>query len=292
VIVGASNAGYTAGEVDFLCDGANDSAQLDAALNAVPPGGGEIKILDGVYALTKPWDIVMRNNIVVSGCGEATRLCMTGTRNTSTGYLAARDSNAVIYLGDSYQCSIRDLRMENGGAPAAGVSYGLYVYGCGNVAVKSCAVVNTSSNAAVFGITVDTTYNAKVTDCGVSCCGVSAGKTYGVYFTSSRNSDVFDCVFGRVAVPGGGGFAFWLSAATLCTYMKNDLTAWLSVSGNYIVTTDGTAPDGFGDSIFTMVPYTAGGDNSAAGFNKYPGAATTPGAPDSVGWQSFNGHYQ
>jgi hypothetical protein len=194
---------------------------------------------------------------------------MTGGRTASTGYLAARDYNAVIYLGDSYQCSIRNLRMENGGAPAAGVSYGLYVYGCGNVAVKECAVVNTSSNAAVFGITVDTTYNAKVTDCGVSCCGVSAGKTYGVYFTGTRNSGVSGCVFGHVAAPGGGGFAFWLTSAFACSYTRNDFNAWLSVSGNYTVTTDGSVVDGFGDSIFTIVSYTNAGSRSAAGFNVY-----------------------
>jgi hypothetical protein len=302
VIVGAANAGYTAGEVDFLCDGSNDSAQLDAALNAVPAGGGEIKLLDGVYNLRKPWDIVMRNNIVVSGCGESTRLCMTGARTASTGYLAARDKNAVIYLGDSYQCSIRSLRMENGGAPAAGVSYGLYVYGCGNVGIKSCAVVNTSSNANVFGIAVDTTYNAKITECGVSPVAALIGGvyTYGVYLKSTRNSSVFNCFFGHVAAPSGNGYAFWLSAATTCAYMYNDFSVWINASNapdptvlNEPVTIDGSTEisASFGDNIYTAVPYEAAGVGSAAGFNKYPGALTTPGAPDSVGWQSFNGHY-
>ena len=46
-VVGTSTAGWTQADCDFLCDGTNDDVELQAAIDALPAGGGEIAILGG-----------------------------------------------------------------------------------------------------------------------------------------------------------------------------------------------------------------------------------------------------
>lgn len=51
-VVGTSTAGWTEADCDFLCDGTNDDVELQAAIDALPAGGGEIAILGGTYKLS------------------------------------------------------------------------------------------------------------------------------------------------------------------------------------------------------------------------------------------------
>ena len=51
-VVGTSTAGWTQADCDFLCDGTNDDVELQAAIDALPAGGGEIAILGGTYKLS------------------------------------------------------------------------------------------------------------------------------------------------------------------------------------------------------------------------------------------------
>jgi len=74
IIIGNSVAGYTGNDVDYLCDGTNDADKIMEAINALPENGGEIKILDGVFNITKPIKIENKNNVRLNGSGRATQL--------------------------------------------------------------------------------------------------------------------------------------------------------------------------------------------------------------------------
>lgn len=43
--IGTSTAGWTADQVDYLCDGEADDIEINAAIQTLPSGGGEIAIL-------------------------------------------------------------------------------------------------------------------------------------------------------------------------------------------------------------------------------------------------------
>ncbi len=46
-VVGSTGAGYTADDVDYLCDGTADEVEINAAIAALPENGGEVRLLDG-----------------------------------------------------------------------------------------------------------------------------------------------------------------------------------------------------------------------------------------------------
>lgn len=72
-VVGTSSAGWTAADCDYLCDGTDDQAEINAALAALPAGGGEVRLLDGTYHLSGA--ITAANGAVkLSGCGKSTIL--------------------------------------------------------------------------------------------------------------------------------------------------------------------------------------------------------------------------
>lgn len=51
VVVGTSTAGWTKNDCDYLCDGANDQVEIQAAITSMASAMGEIHILSGVYNL-------------------------------------------------------------------------------------------------------------------------------------------------------------------------------------------------------------------------------------------------
>lgn len=72
-IVGTSTAGWTDNDCDYLCDGTDDQEEINAAIQALPDGGGEIKLLDGTYNITSDI-LVNKNSIILNGSGIATKI--------------------------------------------------------------------------------------------------------------------------------------------------------------------------------------------------------------------------
>ncbi len=73
IVVGTSEAGWTADDCDYLCDGTADNVEINAAIQALPSTGGEIVILDGTYNISRAI-LVNKANVTLSGCGFGTRL--------------------------------------------------------------------------------------------------------------------------------------------------------------------------------------------------------------------------
>lgn len=95
-VIGTSTAGWKASDVNYLCNGSNDTSKIQEAINALPSSGGEIIFLDGIYKITSTININLKNKqfILLSGNGAASKLEF----NTSSGY--------GINISSSYQSSI------------------------------------------------------------------------------------------------------------------------------------------------------------------------------------------
>ena len=76
---------------------------LQAAVDSLPSGGGELCLAAGGYALDKPLNLASRKGVVVAGRGGATVLRASG--------------EIVIGVYDCDGVAIRDLRVEGGGGP-------------------------------------------------------------------------------------------------------------------------------------------------------------------------------
>lgn len=96
-VIGTSTAGWTEKDCDYLCDGVDDQEEINAAIQALPETGGEIKVLDGTYNITAT--ISMNKNYVkFTGNGQNTVFKRKFTSsNISTGGIITLDSNYVTF---------------------------------------------------------------------------------------------------------------------------------------------------------------------------------------------------
>jgi len=123
---------------DFVCDGVDDQEEINAAINALPAGGGKVVLLEGTYHLTAPIRI-LKSNVVLEGNGWNTVLFLED----------GSDCN-MIEIGDG-TVSIRGIRIKalkidgNGANQSAGDV--IYVHGASgseiyDVLIKNCYVLD------------------------------------------------------------------------------------------------------------------------------------------------------
>ena len=107
-VVGTSAAGWTDSDCDYLCDGTDDQAEIQAAIDALPEAGGEVVVLDGTYIIT---DVIQINkaNICLQGSGRPT-LQVGETEMYSVIYTNKENSKIngfVIDIHNTYRHGIR-----------------------------------------------------------------------------------------------------------------------------------------------------------------------------------------
>jgi hypothetical protein len=80
-VVGNVVSGHTLGECDYLCDGVEDNAEINAAIQALPSGGGTIKILAGEYILSNSLNL-NKHGMILIGDGPGTKIKLPSTSNS------------------------------------------------------------------------------------------------------------------------------------------------------------------------------------------------------------------
>jgi hypothetical protein len=68
-VVATSQAGYSTNQVDYLCNGSNDAAQINAAIAALPSTGGRVVLLEGTYNITATLNL-SKDNMTFEGMGK------------------------------------------------------------------------------------------------------------------------------------------------------------------------------------------------------------------------------
>lgn len=91
-VVGTSTAGWTEADCDYLCDGVDDQAEIQAAIDAVPSGGGEIVLLAGKYQITGP--VTVPAAIALRGSGISNT-----TLNIQKSAYSGDNSSAITLFG-------------------------------------------------------------------------------------------------------------------------------------------------------------------------------------------------
>ena len=127
LVVGTSTAGWTDADCDYLCDGTDDQVEINAAIQALPSGGGEIVILDGTYNITAT--IAMnKDNVKLSGNGTATKLVVT-----SPSVITADDNNVRGIVTVSGQLCAIERMVIDGNSTTGGVMdyFGIHITGDG-----------------------------------------------------------------------------------------------------------------------------------------------------------------
>lgn len=94
-VVGTATNGWTLNDCDFLCDGTADDVEINAAIKALPEGGGEIVILDGTYALQRTVTIA-KAGVTIVGNGLGTKLTASEGGSMSSGMILVRADDCTI----------------------------------------------------------------------------------------------------------------------------------------------------------------------------------------------------
>ena len=69
----ASHTSLNREKADFVCSGSDDQVQIQQAVDALPPSGGMITLLEGAYVFGDQLEI-SRNNVTIRGLGRSTDL--------------------------------------------------------------------------------------------------------------------------------------------------------------------------------------------------------------------------
>jgi len=162
-VIGTIDAGWTAKDCDYLCDGTNDQVEIQQALNALPATGGEVVILDGTYNITASIHIP-KNNVSLRGNGNATILKrMYNSTSTDIG-------KGLITLKGKKDCKIQGLQIDGNKATyTSSYNYGIYL----DSSSKNNTVTGNTCNDNACGIRLYSSSNNTVT--GNTCNNNSIG---------------------------------------------------------------------------------------------------------------------
>lgn len=146
---------------DFVGDGVGDQEEIYAAIQALPPAGGAVTLMEGTYDIRKVEGklgglIIDRSDITLAGQGAATKLILAPGQNT----------NVIRVIGDGVgNITIRDLWVDQNrdqnpynGAEFVNISHGRFEYcgikafcaepgksapeHCHDITIENCTVLN------------------------------------------------------------------------------------------------------------------------------------------------------
>lgn len=179
--IGTSTNGWTANDCDYLCDGTDDQVEINAAIQALPSGGGEIVILDGTYNISATIDIRI-DNVTLNGNGSNTVL----VRQWSAPSGGTNSTFPLIYCFS--KCDIINLTI-NGNNYSSVNNYGIYInlYKA-KCKIEDCFLINNRCGIYMDGTT---------TQSSISTCYFYVINNY---FTNNREDikAVFDVANGKI----------------------------------------------------------------------------------------------
>ena len=195
-VVGTSAAGWTKDDCDYLCDGVADQVEINAAIQALPSGGGEIVILDGTYNITAT--IAMdKDNVKLSGNGNATVLKRMWNSSADEGVITITAANGG--------CCVENIFIDgNKSVYSSSYNNGIYLSSSSNNTItgNTCnnntnngIYLSSSSNNTITGNTCNNNYNGielysssnNNTITGNTC---NNNNNYGIYLASSSDNTI------------------------------------------------------------------------------------------------------
>ncbi len=196
-VVGSSVSGYTENDVDYLCDGVDDHEQIQAAIEALPEGGGRIVLLEGTYNLNAQITIT-KSNLTLEGMGESTVLSNSAQIHTIRG-----DNLSHVH--------IKRMRLVN--SPTAGASTVMLKYttdstvedcviegGTGDCLAfeESCSYITAVNNCLINGTRVGlmcyrSTHHIAVINNKIEACGDGIRLWYGTEHCILRGNKISGC---------------------------------------------------------------------------------------------------
>ncbi|MQB01654.1 MAG: hypothetical protein GEU78_15420 [Actinobacteria bacterium] len=178
VVAAATAPDHVKAQADFICDGVDDQVEIQAAMDALSAGGGNIKLTEGAFELTD--SIIVDPNSALIGAGiDATTMNYSGSSNGIKVRSTSSDTQSVVLRGFALVGTV-------------GGSHGLYMPGAKNWRIidlkirgftgsgVSSIYLSGNEGAGQIGCFYKEFYGAEVrgSDYGITLTGVeSAGQS-------------------------------------------------------------------------------------------------------------------
>ena len=94
-VIASAAAGFTKAHCDYLCTGTADQTQINAAINALPSGGGKIVLREGTYNISGRI-LVSKANVTLEGMGNSTILKRMYNDGSGGGLIQITTSNNTV----------------------------------------------------------------------------------------------------------------------------------------------------------------------------------------------------
>lgn len=208
-VIGTSAAGWTAEDCDYLCDGTSDQTEINAAIAALPSGGGEVLVLDGTYNISSSIKI-SKDNVTIRGSGPATVLKRMFNSASSNGVIGCSAAS----------CRICDLTIDgNKSAYTSGNNRGAYAsMSAANIKIDHITVKNAYTGIVLIGMTGGS----------ISDCIVQTTSAHGIYI-SGASSVVLD----GNTISGNGGNGITVESTEGIQIRDNNISVIVD-SGIYV----------------------------------------------------------
>ena len=179
-VVGTSAAGWTAADVDYLCDGTDDQVEINAAINALPAEGGEIVLLDGIYNIT---DSIKINKANVSIVGNNKKTILKRMWDS-----VASNNGIIIITSDG--CSVKEFHFEGNAT-----EYSAVYNNALNIQNSEHSVIsqNSFSDIAAIGIRGFITKELYICDNQIDGCKGNAIELNSSEYGSINNNLIKNC---------------------------------------------------------------------------------------------------
>lgn len=195
LVVAAVDASLeTIANADYVCDGTADEVEINAAIAALPAGGGKVVPSEGQFTLAARINFPA-DNIALEGMGrEATIITAVNG--------SAIDSTMVRISGRS-NCSVRHLTIDANKANQAVLLCGLYLENCNNCDVEDVAICDTTHIGLYVDSAASTSPNLirRVLITGAGKLAVVGGGSAGLQL----DNDILGSVVEDLVVIGSSG---------------------------------------------------------------------------------------
>lgn len=177
VIIGHASAGFTDKDVDFLCDGLNDSLMITRAFDTINEGGGSVLFREGTYLITAPLRL-NKDYATVRGSGGVTLECR----------FTAADP---ILRVDGLECHIEKLAFRS----SAITKCTLLKISSFDCTIEKCTFNgNANYGIAMYGNKNTVTNNhIKVVGTGILCTSQLDNAVSGIGHNRIMDNDIIEC---------------------------------------------------------------------------------------------------
>jgi len=182
VVAAADSLAASKAQADYVCDGTADEVEIQAAIDALPTGGGKVVLSAGTFVLATMLSID-KSNVILEGQGIATILDADGA---CVG-LGLGSGAAHIYC-----VHIRDLKIANGDA------YNIQINKLNQSTIER---VYLSGRDGVTDELAHVVHSAQLT---YDNCIFLGFENYAIYHTVGNNNTVVNCYFNEYNAPLDG----------------------------------------------------------------------------------------